>query len=186
MQVIFESEAMTRASKITQMVIALPTGLLGGYLIINAMNAAFGDRLFLRPFLPLGIILFVIGIIAIIVVWYRSKGVVRVSRGSDGLLQIEIEFPGGIEELGKGRWNSEGIYTKEYEKLGMYKKHLGLHLSCDQRPFCLLRQDLAAIKAEPTQFSLVEELYNRGGTEYWAKDLETLHAILEKENSPKF
>lgn len=185
MPVIFESEAMTRSSKLTQMYIALPTGLLGGYLLINGVNAAFDDKLFLRGFLPFGLVLFVIGIVAIILVWYRSKGVLRVTRCEDNSLQLEIEFPSGIEELAKGSWDSEGIYTKEYEKLGMYKKHLALNLSCNQQAFCLLRQDLAAIAPEPSHFRLVDDLYNRGGTEYWCKKLEELDALIQKENSFK-
>lgn len=185
MQTIFETEVMTRSAKNTQIFLALPTGMLGAYVIINIMNAAFGSKLFLKAFLPFGFVLFVAGIIGIIVVWYRNKGVLRVSRSSDNGLQIEIEFPSGTEELAKGQWAAEGIYTKVYEKLGMYKKHLALNLSCDQRPFCLLREDLAPIKSEPQHFTMVNELYNLGGTEYWCKNTEGLHELIRKENSVK-
>lgn len=185
MQSIFECDIQSRSSRNAQIYLALPTGMLGAYLIINLLNASFGDKLFIKAFLPFGLILFVAGIIAIIAVWYRTKGVLRVSRSSDNSLQIEVDFPSGMAELAKGTWSCEGIYTKEYEKLGMYKKHLALHLSCDQRPFCLLRHDLAPIKPEPEHFTLVNQLFNRGGTEYWCKGVEEIHAIIAKENSYK-
>lgn len=185
MQSIFECDIQSRSSKNAQIILALPIGLIGGYLLINAMNAAFGQRLFMKDFLGVGLMIFIVGIIAEIVIWYRTKGKLYISRSSDNSLQIEIHFPSGMAELGKGSWSSEGIYTKEYEKFGMYKKHLALHLSCDHRPFCLLRHDLAPIKAEPQHFRLVNELYNRGGTEYWCKGVEEINALLEKENSFK-
>lgn len=185
MQSLFECDIQSRSSKNAQIIVALPVGLIGGYLLINVMNASFGERLFMKDFLGLGIIIFVLGIIAEIIIWYRTKGKLYISKGSDNSLQIEIDFPSGMAELAKGTWKCEGIYTKEYEKFGMYKKHLALHLSCDQRPFCLLRHDLAPIKAEPKHFSLVNQLYNRGGTEYWCKGVEEIYALIEKENSYK-
>lgn len=185
MQPIFECDIQSRSSRIAQIIIALPLGMIGGYLIINLLNAAFDKRLFIKGFLAPALILFVLGIIAEIVIWYRTKGLLQISKTSDQDLQIEIHFPSGMAELAQGTWSCEGIYTKEYEKFGMYKKHLALNLSCNQRPFCLLRHDLAPIKAEPSHFSLVDELYNRGGTEYWCKGVEEIHALIEKENSYK-
>lgn len=185
MQTLLECEIMKRSSRMAQIIIALPLGLLGGYLLINMVNAATHQRLFIKGFLAPALVLFVIGIIAEILIWYRTKGVLRVSKSSDTSIQIEIVFSSGTEELAKGTWATEGIYTKEYEKLGMYKKHLALHLSCDQKPFCLLRHELAPIKSEPQHFKLVNELYNLGGTEYWCKKAEMIHEIIQKENSFK-
>lgn len=185
MNVIFESEIMSRSSRNAQIIIALPLGLVMGYLLINIMHAAFDKRLFMEGFLGFGIFIFIAGIIAEILIWYRTKGTLRISKDGDNSLQIEIDFPSGMAELAKGAWACEGIYTKEYEKFGMYKKHLALHLSCDQKPFCLLRHDLAPIKAEPQHFALVNTLYNRGGTEYWCKGVEEIFALIEKENSYK-
>ena len=185
MKPIFECELMSRSSRNAQIIIALPLGLIMGYLLINIMHAAFDKRLFMEELLGVGIFLFIAGIIAEILIWYRTKGTLRISKTSDNELQMEIDFPSGLAELAKGSWSCEGIYIKEYEKFGMYKKHLALHLSCNQQPFCLLRHDLAPIHAEPRHFTLVEELYNRGGTEYWCKKTEEVYAIIQKENSVK-
>jgi hypothetical protein len=185
MQPIFECEIMSRSSRNAQIIIALPIGLIGGYLLINMLHAAFDKRLFMGEFLGFGIFIFIAGIIAEILIWYRTKGTLLISKTSDNELQIEIDFPSGMAELAKGSWTCEGIYTKEYEKFGMYKKHLALHLSCNQQPFCLLRHDLAPITAEPQHFMLVNELYNRGGTEYWCKKAEEVYALIQKENSFK-
>ncbi len=185
MHPIFECEIMSRSSRNAQIIIALPLGLTGGYLLINMLHAAFDKRLFMEGFLGVGIFIFIAGIIAEILIWYRTKGTLRISKDTDNSLQIEIDFPSGLAELAKGTWACEGIYTKEYEKFGMYKKHLAVHLSCDQKPFCLLRHDLAPINAEPQHFTLVDELYNRGGTEYWCKKAEEVYALIQKESSFK-
>lgn len=185
MQPLFECEVMRRSSRNAQIILAIPLGLTGGYLLINLINGASHQRLFAQDFLIPAFLLFFLGIIAEILIWYYSRGKLFISRGSDNNLQIEIDFSSGKAELARGEWSSQGIYTKEYEKFGMYKKHLALNLSCDGRSFCLLRHDLAPIKPEPRHFTLVSELYNLGGTEYWCKKTEEVHAILEKESSFK-
>lgn len=185
MEQLFESEIMSRSSKNAQMIIALPMGFIGAYLLINSVNALFDQRLFIKDLLGVGIFLFTICVVAEILIWYFTKGKLTITKHSDNELEIKIRFPSGSSESDKGTWDSEGIFVKEYEKYGMYKKHLGLNLSCNGKPACFLRHDLGGFASEPERFTEVKALFNRGGNEYWCKKVQEIEAVISKENAFK-
>ena len=185
MQPLLECEIMSRSSRNAQMIIAIPLGLVGGYLLINMVNAACHQRLFMKDLLGIGIFIFILAVIAEILIWYFTKGKLTITKHPDDTLEIKIGFPSGSSESDKGTWDCEGIYVKEYEKYGMYKKHLGLNLSCNGAPACFLRHGLGGFASDPERFREVNALFNRGGTEYWCKQVIEIEALIAKENSFK-
>jgi len=182
---LLECEIMSRSSKNAQIIIAIPMGLIGGYLLINIVHAMFGKRLFINDFVGVGIFLFIICVIAEILIWYFTKGKLTITKHPDDTLEIKIRFPSGSSESDKGTWDCESIYVKEYEKYGMYKKHLGLNLSCNGTPACFLRHGLGGFASDPERFMEVKALFNRGGTEYWCKQVKEIEELIAKENSFK-
>jgi hypothetical protein len=173
---------MKRSSRNAQIIIAIPLGLLMGYLLINVVNAAAHQHLFMKGFLGMGIFMFIIGVIAEILIWYYTRGKLVIHKGLNHTLEITISFPSGSSESDKGNWNCEGIFVKEYAKYGMYKKHLGLNLSCNGKPACLLRHELGGFAADPEHFREVNTLYNLGGTEYWCKKVKEIEEIVSQSH----
>lgn len=178
---LFECEIMSRSSRNAQIIIALPMGLIGGYLLINMINAAFDQNLVMKGFLGVGIFLFVVAAIAEILIWYYTRGKLTITEYPGNILEIDIRFPSGSSESDKGKWDCEGIYMKEYAKYGMYKKHLGLNLSCNGKPACLLRHELGGFAADPQNFTEVNTLFNHGGNEYWCKKVMDLQDLISKQ-----
>jgi hypothetical protein len=183
MQQLLECEIMSRSSRNAQIIIAIPLGLVGGYLLINMVNGLAHQRLFMKGFLGFGIFIFILAIIAEVLIWYYTRGKLTITKSPDNTLEIDIRFPSGSSESDKGKWDCEGIYVKEYAKYGMYKKHLGLNLSCNGKPACLLRHELGGFASDPEHFREVNTLYNLGGTEYWCKKVLNIEELISKENS---
>lgn len=180
MEQVLECELMKRSSRNLQVAIAVPLGLIMGYLLINFVNLAFDKRLFIRGFFVPAILLFVVGLIAEALIWYFTKGKLVVYKDKSGNLEIEVSFPSQESDIDKGSWTTEAMYIKTYAKYGMYTKHLALSLACNGRPLYLLRQQLGGMQSSPDHFRLVNALYNPGGTEYWCKKTVDLEALIRQ------
>jgi len=171
---------MKRSSRNLQVAIAVPLGLVMGYLIVNFVHIAFDKRLFMRGFFVPAIMLFVVGIIAEVLIWYFTKGKLVISKDKSGNMEIEVSFPSEDPEIDKGTWTTESMYMKTYARYGMYTKNLAVSLACNGRPLYLLRHQLGGIHSAPAHFMQVNALYNPGGTEYWCKKTVELEAFLSQ------
>jgi hypothetical protein len=180
MNTILETSVLRSSTKQTQFALAIPIGLLFGYLLVNMMLMGFKDKLFFGKFIPLAVILFFVLILLQIVIWYRSKGTLTIHQLPNGERTVDIRFPNGTELTQKGKWEIIGTYTKTYAKYGMYYKNLALVLFCDDKPFCLLRHQLGGAHSAPGGFMEVGQLINPTGSEFWCKKVPLIFGMLRK------
>lgn len=163
----FEAKIVKSSTHQLTIYLAIPVGLVMGYLIINLVNQATGHRLFFGEYLIPALIVFIAGVIGIILVRRLNMGRLVVTRKEDQQLKVEVHFPNQEPVMLTGKWESLAFYTKTYARYGMYYKNLALALFCDDKSFCLLRHQLGGLKPAPDGFKEVNQLLNAGGPEYW-------------------
>jgi hypothetical protein len=180
MERILECNLLKRSARNWQMVLAIPIGITGAYLLINMINANFGHRLFMPGWMVLVIFTFSLAVIAQILIWVLTKGKLVIDKINAEELEVTITFPTGEVFSERGRWNCFGQYSKTYAKYGTYNKNLALSLWCNDVPFCMLRHQTGGLSTEPNGFILVDSLINPGGTEYWCKKTYEVYRLLHK------
>jgi hypothetical protein len=177
---IFECEILKRSTRNLQMLLAVPMGITGAFLLINLINTSFGKRGIMQDWMPLFAVIFFLSFTGIILIWYLSRGKLNIYEVGTGQFEVEIAFPSGDYLSKKGSWACQGYFVKEYAKYGMYTKHLALSVSCEGVPFCLLRHQLGGFSSDPEGFMEVTQLFNPGGTEYWCKKVMLVRDEIRK------
>lgn len=177
---LFDSSIQKNSLLLIQKIIAFPTGIIFAYLLINLVEISFNKRGFLPDFLVIGFILFFLLIFIIIAIWYYSKGLISIYGKNNGNIKIIIDFQGKDTYIIDGIIDGEIVYKRTYAKYGMYHKDLWLTIKLNNRPYCVIRERLSALKRDPIGIPRVDEFTKTDEPIFWAKGLLEMNTIIHK------
>lgn len=161
--------------------LAIPVGLAGGLLLVNMLNIAFHERLFLPGWIIPALFIVVLGVVAMLLIYYLSRGSLHIYRTAPGELQMDAQFPNGENYTATGKWYCTTTYIKVYARYGMYTKYVAVCLYCNDQPFMLLRHQIGGMGAVPDDFVEVSQLTNPGVPEIWSKSALRVAEIIRSK-----
>src|SRR5688572_28077690 len=103
MNTMLECSVLRSSTKQTQFALAIPIGLLFGYLLVNMILVGFDDKPFFGKYIPVAVARCFALVLLQILIWYRSKGTLTIHRIPNGDHTLHIRFPNGTELNHKGK-----------------------------------------------------------------------------------